>query len=169
MPSPTTAPAAISARGPTVARWSTIAPIPTSAPSPIRQPSSIAMWPIVTFSPTIVGRSSAQWITQLSCTLEPAPITIALLSPRRTAPNQMRAPGETVTSPISTAVGATNASSATCGVLPSSSITVAIAPPPPPACAPSVPTSRLCARPSATIPLSRSTLAASHSSRFAAA
>ena len=76
------------------------------------------MCPTVTFSPTIVGRSSAQWMTQLSCTLEPWPITIALLSPRSTAPNQIEAPASTVTSPIRTAVGAMNASSATCGVLP---------------------------------------------------
>ena len=39
-----------------------------------------------------VGRSSAQWMTQLSWTLEPSPMTIALLSPRRTAPNQIEAP-----------------------------------------------------------------------------
>ena len=77
------------------------------------------MWPIVTLVPTIVGRSWAQWITQLSCTLEPAPITIELLSPRRTAPNQMLAPASIVTSPIRTAVGAMYASSATRGVFPS--------------------------------------------------
>ena len=87
------------------------------------------MWPIVTFAPTTVGRSSAQWMTQLSWTLEPSPMTIALLSPRRTAPNQIEAPASTVTSPISTAVGATYASSAICGVLPSSSMIVAIPPP----------------------------------------
>ena len=87
------------------------------------------MWPTVTFAPTIVGSSSAQWMTQLSWTLEPAPITIASLSPRRTAPNQIEAPACTVTSPIRTAVGAMNASSATCGVLPSSSMIIAAAPP----------------------------------------
>ena len=70
--------------------------MPISEPSPITQPSSIAMWPTVTLAPTIVGRSSAQWMTQLSCTLEPAPITIALLSPRSTAPNQIDAPASTV-------------------------------------------------------------------------
>ena len=127
------------------------------------------MWPIVTFSPTTVGRSSAQWMTQLSCTLEPAPITIALLSPRRTAPNQMLAPGDdgdvadqdrgrrderVVRDLRRLAVELDHRRHR-------ASSTARL-------CS-SVPISRLCASPSATIPLSRSTLAASHSSRFAAA
>ena len=53
-----------------------------------------------------VGRSSAQWTTQLSCTHEPAPTRICELSPRRTAPNHTLALSSITTSPISTAVGA---------------------------------------------------------------
>ena len=127
------------------------------------------MWPTVTFSPTIVGRSSAQWMTQLSCTLEPAPMTIELLSPRRTAPNQIEAPacdryvadqhrgrreehvvGDLRRLAVEFDHRRHRASSTAC------------------LCS-SVPISRLCASPSATIPLSRSTFAASHSSRLAAA
>ena len=80
--------------------------MPISAPSSITQPSSIAMWPTVTLAPMIVGRSSAQWMTQLSCTQDPAPTRISELSPRSTAPNHTLAAGSTTTWPISTAVGA---------------------------------------------------------------
>src|SRR5262245_15654166 len=89
------------------------------------QPSSIAAWPTTTFSPTIVGRSWAQWMTALSCTDAPGPMWMLELSPRSTAPNQMLALSPTRTSPTRTAVGASQTSRPMVGDTPSSSISSA--------------------------------------------
>ncbi len=93
--------------------------MPISDPSPISQPSSIAMWPTVTLEPTIVGRSLAQWMTQLSCTLEPfADADRAVVAAQdRAEPDRGARSDLHVT--ISTAVGAMYASSAIFGVTPS--------------------------------------------------
>jgi len=108
-PAATTLPAAIKERRPTVAPLSTTEFVPTSAPSSIVQSSIVAQWPIVTSVPMIVRLFSETCRTALSCTLLRAPIRIGPLSPRITAPNQMLADSATSTSPMSTAVGATNA------------------------------------------------------------
>ena len=77
-----------------------------------------AMCPMVTSAPMSVGSFSSVWTIELSCTFERSPISIRSMSPRRTVPNQTDAPECTVTSPMSTAVGATNASRAMRGRFP---------------------------------------------------
>src|SRR2546428_306137 len=77
-----------------------------------------ALCPIVTSGPTNVGSPSSVWMVELSWTFVRSPITIRSISPRRTVPNHTDAPLCTVTSPMSTAVGATNASGATFGIFP---------------------------------------------------
>ncbi len=117
-------------------------------------------------------------ITELSCTLVPAPTTILLKSPLSTAPNQTLAPSSTTTSPMRTAVGAIKASSATSGLLSSNGSKCPNRYLPvnegarrsraarTPSLWSSVPTSKLCARLSAKRPLSRSVLAERCSSRL---
>jgi hypothetical protein len=73
----------------------------------------------VTFAPTIVGSPSAVWTTALSWMQDPSPTRIRSKSPRSTAPNQTLVSGPSTTSPMSVAVGATNASAAMSGSLPS--------------------------------------------------
>ena len=59
-------------------------------------------------APTTVACGDV-WITELSCTLAPAPMTIGPKSARSTTPYQTEASASTVTSPMSVAVGATHA------------------------------------------------------------
>ena len=54
-------------------------------------------------SPCLRVPTTLSWTLALRCTM------IGAMSPRRTTPYQMLAPSSTVTSPISTAVSATNA------------------------------------------------------------
>src|SRR5215207_148313 len=115
----TTLPAAGMARLPMRARLRTMLPMPTSASSSITHPSSTERCPTVTFRSTSVGRSSLVCSTHLSWMLLPVPTTILSKSPLRTAPNQTLAPSSSTTSPMSTAVGATKASGAIQGSLPS--------------------------------------------------
>ncbi len=93
--------------------------MPTSTLSPIVAPCTTAPWPMDTPSPRLTGRPASTWNAQLSCTLQRAPMVIGSLSARITAPYQMLAPAPMVTAPTSVALGATHASSSTCGVFPS--------------------------------------------------
>ena len=73
---------------PILAPFMTIEPIPTSAPSSSVQPCRMTLWPTVQFLPIVSGKPRSVWQVELSCTLEPSPISIHSLSPRNTAPNQ---------------------------------------------------------------------------------
>src|SRR5436305_745000 len=114
-------------RGGTVILARTTAPAPTIDPVPMTQPPTrteawpmrtlfsmtlectSALCPMVTSSPTIVGSFSSVWMVELSCTFDRAPISMRSMSPRSTVPNHTDACSWSVTSPMSTAVGATNA------------------------------------------------------------
>jgi hypothetical protein len=92
-------------------------PLPMTAPSrivapmPMRHSSStvqacrIARWPTVTSLPTRVGRSSARWTMLPSWMFEPSPISMKLMSPRRTLMGQTLLCAASRTSPITTACG----------------------------------------------------------------
>src|ERR1700726_1034444 len=71
--------------------------------------------------PMSVGTPGGAWSTDPACTLAPARITTGAESARTTVLNHTDAPASTVTSPISTAVGAMNASGCTFGDVPSNS------------------------------------------------
>src|SRR2546425_2326824 len=62
---------------------------------------------MVTRSPIVAGIPRSTCTTTLSWTFESRPTTIESKSPRSTAPCQTLAPSSTVTSPTSTALGAT--------------------------------------------------------------
>src|SRR3954471_20583721 len=81
-----------------------------------------APWPTETPSPSTTGLPLSTWKTQLSCTLLRAPIVMGSLSARNTAPYQTLAPAPIVTEPARVALGATQASLATCGTLSPSAI-----------------------------------------------
>ena len=119
-PSSTTALAPITHSMPMRAFWRMTAFMPTTVRSPISQLSNLAPCPTVTCSPMRVGAQPPTWITQLSCTLVPAPTMIPFSgsSPRSTAPNQMLASSPTVTSPTRTALGAMKAVSGDARPLP---------------------------------------------------
>lgn len=86
--------------------------------SPITLLWTIAPWPRVTSAPMMVGPSASVWITQLSCTLVRGPMRTCDMSPRTVAPNHTDAPEAISTSPMTLAVGATQASAATTGDFP---------------------------------------------------
>lgn len=115
MPCGTRACAATIEPAPITAPLSTVAPMPTRLPSSMVQPCSTALCPIETRSPIVIGNPKSTWTEQLSCTLLPAPTTIGPQSARSTAPYQTLAPGCSVTSPTTTAIGATKHSSSTTG------------------------------------------------------
>ncbi|ADI11935.1 hypothetical protein SBI_08817 [Streptomyces bingchenggensis BCW-1] len=118
IPCGTSACAATREPAPTRAPLSTVAPMPTSTSSSMTQPCSTALWPTETRSPTVAGKPGSACIVQLSWILLPAPTLIASASPRSTAWYQTLAPAPSVTSPITTDVGAANASGSTFGSLP---------------------------------------------------
>ena len=78
-------------------------------------------WPTVTFRPIRHGRvPAATWRIEPSWMLVPEPIRIAFVSPRSTQCHHTLAPAPISTSPMTLAVGATQASEAMRGVTPSS-------------------------------------------------
>jgi hypothetical protein len=86
-----------------------VAPLPINASAPIVQWCTMHRCPTVAPGP-ISHPPSPTWITALSCTLAPARMTTAPKSARTTTPYQTEASASTVTSPISVAVGAIQAS-----------------------------------------------------------
>jgi hypothetical protein len=92
-------------------------------PFPIRHSSSSVQpwitqaWPTVTPGPISTGSAALTWTTEQSWTLAPARMTIGAVSPRTTALYQMDALASTMTSPMTTAVGAMNAPGSTRGDL----------------------------------------------------
>ena len=103
---------AAGAPAPSMPSSSTTQPFMMIAPRPMKprflivQPCTIAIWPISTSSPMMVGHSGApgfgpsQWTTLPSWMLVRAPITIRLTSARSTQLYQMLASGPMVTSPV---------------------------------------------------------------------
>src|SRR4029434_7661337 len=79
----------------------------------------VQLWPTVEPAPISVPPRGVTWTTAQSCTLAPRRTTIGLKSPRSTALYQTDARSSIVTSPTTTAVGATNAVGCTFGLLPS--------------------------------------------------
>ena len=93
-------------------------PLATNASSSSTAPCTTHWWATVAPRPISVVTSGGQCSTEPSCTLARSRTTIGPQSPRSTAPYQIEAPDSTLTSPMSVAVGATNASSAIVGRLP---------------------------------------------------
>jgi hypothetical protein len=87
------------------------------------QPCSMTMWPTVTRSPTTNGWPVSACSTLASWMLLPAPTVMLSASPRSTAPHHTLACAPSVTRPITCALSATQAESASCGTMPSSSYT----------------------------------------------
>lgn len=112
----TTDPAATKAPAPTVTPLRTIAPMPIRQPSSRVAPWTTARWPMVTSAPISTGWPGSPWSTAPSWTLLPSPMTIGQTSARATAVGQRLAPAASWTSPISTALSATQASGWTDGV-----------------------------------------------------
>ena len=77
------------------------------------------LWPIVAPGPTSTPWPPLTCSTAQSCTFAPARMTIGWKSARTTALYQTDARSSIVTSPIMTAVGATNAEGCTRGDFPS--------------------------------------------------
>src|SRR5206468_12252671 len=115
----TRAQAAAVARAPIRAPSSTVAPFPIRHSSPSDAAWIVQLWPTVEPAPISVPPRGVTWTTEQSCTLAPRRTTIGLKSPRRTALYQTDARSSIVTSPTTTAVGATNAVGCTFGRLPS--------------------------------------------------
>src|SRR6266487_3940060 len=69
----------------------------------------MAPWPTVTSSPILVGSPVSIWTTALSWILERGPMTMRLMSPRKTAPYQTLDSFSSVTSPMTVAAGTTHA------------------------------------------------------------
>src|SRR5439155_465081 len=87
--------------------------------SPREAAWTVQLWPIVAPGPTSVPWRGVTCTTAQSCTFAPRRTTIGLKSARSTALYHTDAFSSTVTSPTSTAVGATNADGWTFGLLPS--------------------------------------------------
>ena len=68
------------------------------------------MWPITQSSPTMVGITGMQWMTEPSWIEVRAPMRMPPLSPRSTAPGQIDDSAPISTSPMTTASGWTKAS-----------------------------------------------------------
>src|SRR5579875_1936932 len=111
--------AASIARRPMRAPSSTTQPLPTSASSSSTAPWTMHRCATVARGPISVVTPGFVWMTVPSCTFARSRTTIGPSSPRSTAPYQTDAPDSIVTSPMSVAVAAMNASSATTGRLPS--------------------------------------------------
>ncbi len=118
IPCGTRACAATSEPAPMCAPLSTVAPMPTSTSSSITQPCSTALWPTETRAPTVSGKPGSVWTLQLSWMLLSGPSVMGPQSARSTAWYQTLEPGASVTSPMTTEVGATNASTSMSGSLP---------------------------------------------------
>src|SRR5437870_7952549 len=103
----TTAPLATTEPWPITAPLLIVAFIPIRQSAPTVHPWTTAAWPTVTLAPKVAGRPRSTCTTTLSWTFESRPTTIESKSPRSTAPCQTLAPSSTVTSPTSTALGAT--------------------------------------------------------------
>src|SRR2546422_6814425 len=103
----TTAPLATTDPDPITAPLLIVEFMPTKQSSPMEQPWITAAWPTVTRPPMVAGMPRSTCTTTLSWTFESRPTTIESKSPRSTAPCQMLAPSSTLTSPTSTALGAT--------------------------------------------------------------
>src|SRR5438309_8335929 len=103
----TTAPLATREPGPITAPLLMVAFIPIRQSSPTLHPWTTAAWPTVTRAPKVAGMPRSTCTTTLSWTFESRPTTIESKSPRSTAPCQTLAPSSIVTSPTSTALGAT--------------------------------------------------------------
>ena len=122
-PGVTSAPAATMAPFSTVAPSISVAPIPTNASSFTTHACRIALCPIVTRSPMIVGIATpptfvfATWTTALSWMLVSAPTRIRFTSPRSTAPYHTEDRSPITTSPITDAEGATKPTEGSAGVL----------------------------------------------------
>ena len=119
MPSGTTAPAATTEPRPIFAPERTVAPMAIRASSSTVQAWRTAPWPTVTRAPTRQGRFSSTWTTDPSWMFESSPISIPApaMSARRTQLYQTLAPLRTVTRPMTTAPGATQAPSSMVGRL----------------------------------------------------
>src|SRR3954453_71862 len=115
-----------SARSPTRAPGKTEVPVARKASSPISQPFRWACGPMSTLSPTRHGRPGRPRTTAFSITMQSRPSTTCPVEPSAvtTAPNRIRAPGPTVTSPDTTAFGATWADSSMRGRFPACSISI---------------------------------------------
>eukprot|EP00612_Vaucheria_litorea_P003585 CAMPEP_0171463098 /NCGR_PEP_ID=MMETSP0945-20130129/6880_1 /TAXON_ID=109269 /ORGANISM="Vaucheria litorea, Strain CCMP2940" /LENGTH=98 /DNA_ID=CAMNT_0011989773 /DNA_START=265 /DNA_END=561 /DNA_ORIENTATION=- len=92
--------------------------IPIKHRSPIVEPEMMTACPIVTSSPMVEW-----WSTDWSWTLDREPIDASESSPRTTVPNQTEEPFFISTFPMTVAVGATHAVSASLGTLFFSGIT----------------------------------------------
>src|SRR4051812_24387491 len=116
----------ISARSPTRAPGNTEAPVAMKTSLPISQPFKWACGPMSTLSPTRHGRPGRPRTTAFSITMQSRPSTTCPVEPSAvtTAPNRIRAPGPTVTSPETTAFGATWADSSMRGRFPACSISI---------------------------------------------
>ncbi|MDT4869639.1 hypothetical protein FQZ97_1046800 [compost metagenome] len=121
LPSVTSEPAPTRQYLPIFAPLSTMAPMPISDSSPTVQPCSITWWPTVTWAPMVKGSPSSACSTLPSWMLLPVPIVMVAVSPRTVVPNHTLACSPRLTSPITNAVSATQAESATRGATPSSS------------------------------------------------
>src|SRR5262247_1718930 len=115
----TRAPAATMERAPIRAPSRTVAPLPIRHSSPSDAAWIVQLWPTVEPAPISTPLRGVTWTTAQSCTLAPRRTTIGLKSPRSTALYQTDARSSIVTSPMRTAVGATNAVGCTFGLLPS--------------------------------------------------
>src|SRR5262245_62895034 len=119
VPGVTSVPAATIARAPMREPSRTVDPLPTSASSPMVAPCTTEVWPMVAPGPISTECAGVTWTTAQSWTLAPRRTTMGAKSARSTALYQTDAFSSTVTSPTSTAVGATNAVGCTRGVFPS--------------------------------------------------
>ncbi len=107
IPSGTTAPAATTLPVPIRTPLSRMLPIPIRHSSSTVQPCRIALCPTPHRSPMVHGNPASTWTMVPSWMLVWAPITIGAMSPRRTEVYQTLDSGPRVTSPMTTAVGAT--------------------------------------------------------------
>ncbi len=121
LPSVTTLPAPTIELRPIFALFKTTAWMPISELSPTVQPCSITWWPTVTLSPMVSGQPTSACSTDRSWMLLLRPMVSTSVSPRSTAPNQTLAFSASLTLPMTCALSATQAPSASCGATPSSS------------------------------------------------
>src|SRR5690242_5716593 len=119
VPAATSECAATSDPAPITAPSRIVHPLATRASSSSTAPCTRHWCATVAPRPITVVTSTVVWITDPSCTLAFARTRIGPSSPRSTAPYQTEAPDSMVTSPITLAVGATHASAAIDGRLPS--------------------------------------------------
>jgi len=97
-----TAPAAMMEPSPMRAPLRMTAPMPMRQASSTTQPWTVALWPMVTISPTWTPYLWRwPWSTAQSCTLVLGPMRMALTSPRTTAFIQTLACSPSTTSPMS--------------------------------------------------------------------